>query len=398
MRAPLALALLGCGCSPAGDIPASALASGARARTFEWDGSAGDRAQGCATYAGGVWVCGNTSSPDLAPRGVSGHRTDYGPRQGSQAWFARVDPSNGRLVAFTYFGVPGEDRAYTVHAGPHGITGAVWSQKRTTWVVRYDPDLARLSWRVALVSDSKRQTRNALDVDSEGTVYVSGEADGQAFVACVAPSGVRWERRVGAGYAQTGVRVVGEDLIAAGRVEGELWLGRFRRRDGEPVWERRLGPLESAFNDGLAVHGAGDGLVLAVCGTLERAGVVVLADGAGTLLRRIEITLDERGRRIDAADRQHRAFYEIGGLTYLPDGRLVATGTVESTVAPWFAIAPDGAIADEGILPGTARGREAVSAGGVVWVSGNTSKGTPGKPWQPRSATLTRLVLDGEAR
>lgn len=163
-------------------------------------GSGNEHAAGVALGSGGeIWICGETDSPDL-PTTVGAWDSSY--NGGTDAFLARLDPAGSALLASTYLGAGGDDRARGIAVAPGGepvVCGASNSPgfpttpgafDRTfgggTWsggdaiVARLAVDLSGLVFSTYLGASGNEQATD-LAVATDGSVTVGGHTTSVLF-------------------------------------------------------------------------------------------------------------------------------------------------------------------------------------------------------------------------
>lgn len=169
-----------------------------------------DRAQGVDVDAeGNIYFILNTYSGNLPTLAASGKKKPFqakkaGAKQGhsaSDAYVAKLSPDGKTLIWATYLGGRNHDRGYTLKVDSKGfVYCSIWTNspdfpttsgafdetcnndppgtKNTgemdIAISKLTPDGSGLVWSTFLGGRGGEQSRNALDVDSDGNVFVSG--------------------------------------------------------------------------------------------------------------------------------------------------------------------------------------------------------------------------------
>jgi hypothetical protein len=151
-------------------------------------GSDHERAQGNFVTDNFVVIAGNTLSTNynnIFPPGTGGYKT-IAPG-GSNAYVAILSRDLSQVIAWTYFGGSGVDRAYTARIDSQGdILVSGWTQStifesqtvngpKDAFVVKFSSDLKNLKWATVLGGSNEDSIRNALAIDTNDNIYVCGE-------------------------------------------------------------------------------------------------------------------------------------------------------------------------------------------------------------------------------
>lgn len=185
--------------------PAGAAGAGPRLEAFSYfGGERYDRAQGCAVDRdGSVLIVGNTRSRDL-PTTPGALDRSFGGHGEADGFVARLSPDLTRVVAATYLGGSGQDRAYGVDVDEQGFVtvsgitksddfpttpGAFQREKAgdtDVFVARLTPDLSRIVFATLLGGDARGVqdsdwNRGGLQRDAAGNILIVGKTGSRTF-------------------------------------------------------------------------------------------------------------------------------------------------------------------------------------------------------------------------
>ncbi|MCC6408003.1 MAG: hypothetical protein IT453_12645 [Planctomycetes bacterium] len=262
------LALAACGGSSSSDSPGGGSGGGSNAPhnaacTYfggKTGGVGNDRAQGVCLIPGSenVVICGNTTSTDFASvyPGVPGWRKSI--VGASDAYVAILSKDLHSILAWTYLGGAGEDRAYGVQVDVNGdvwvvgFTGSVdfpavggghpHTGPAHSWdafVARFTPNLGVCEFSRCLGGTDDESPRAAFAVASTGEVYLSGMTASTDFPAQASAGNTLFDATANGGW---------DAWVAKLDPTGELaWATYLGGADEESAWSGlRLAPDESA--------------------------------------------------------------------------------------------------------------------------------------------------------